>query len=336
MDFWTGDDSFGDGDKSFSRVAGKMILPCPTDSVPNPFSRQDETFSEFIIGIDEHGRPLRYSCNHNALANYFGANTGAPHYLTPVHFRREVLQKYFDNPHKYSVEDGGVNCTGFWNIRIDNDHPDRVIAFLGDLGRDLPESERHHWLGYNLTPEGKMSETAHKRSFGGEFADPKSDDLIFKRLYQEVGQEWQARYGWPFFLPLRERDEHVFKVIRSPLTENPDEFDKLVLYTTKVLIDSLNEAEMVKSITLEENDKGITKLGKFLAHLGRTDSAAPVQFLRNLQSLRAGSAHRKRKDYGKAAAAFDLDKGGYKGAGARILGEAVSFLEYVRLVSTKA
>jgi hypothetical protein len=332
MDFWTGEDAFGDGSKCFSRLLGKMILPCPTDSIPDPFSRKDEKFGEFIIGIDEHGKPVRHTCDHNLLSNNFGANPGEPHYLTPVHFRREVLQKYFDNPQAYSVEDGVVHCRGFWNVRLDNDHPDRVIVFLGDLGRDLPESERHHWLGYNIAPEGKMSETAHMRSFRGWFADPKSSDLVFKRLYQEINREWQAKYGWPFFLPLREEDEHVFKVIRSPLTENPDEFDKLVLYVTKVLIDSLNEAEIAKSITLEEKDKGIKKLAKFLVHLGRTDSADPIQFLRNLQSLRAGSAHRKSSDYKKAAAAFALDEHGFKGAGAKILAEAVSFLEYIRSV----
>lgn len=335
MDFWIGDDPTDSDPNCFSRLLGKMILPCPTETIPDPFSRKDENFSEFIIGIDEHGKPVRYSCDHNALANNFGANPDAPHYLTPVHFRRDVLQKYFDNPQAYSVEDGVVHCHGFWNVRLDNDHPDRVIVFLGDLGRDLPESERHHWQGYNIAPEGKMSETAHTRSFRGWFADPKSHDLVFKRLYQEVGEEWQAKFGWTFFLPLRAEDEHVFKVIRSPLNENPDEFDKLVLYMTKVLIDSLNETEIAKSITLEEKDKGITKLAKFLVRLGRTDSATPIAFLRNLQSLRAGSAHRKSKGYSKAAAAFGLDDQGFKGAGAKILAEAVSFLEYIRSVAAK-
>jgi hypothetical protein len=332
MDFWSGDAAFVDDSKCFSRLMGKMILPCPTDSIPDPFERKDESFSEFIIGIDEHGNSVRHSCDHNLLANYFGANPGAPHYLTSVHFRRDVLQKYFDNPQTYSVDDGVVKCGAFWHLRLDNDHPDRVIVFLGDLGRDLPESERHHWLGYNIPPEGKMSETAYTRSFRGWFADPKSPDHVFKRLYQEVSREWQAKFGWPFFLPLREEDEHVLKVIRSPLTENPDEFDKLTLYMTKILIDSLNEAEIAKSITLEEKDRGIKKLAKFFVQLGRTDSAAPIQFLRNLQSLRTGSAHRKSSDYSKAAAAFGMNDVGFKGAGAKILTEAVSFLEYIRSV----
>ena len=297
MDFWTGDAEMVEGSESYSRLLGKVIMPCPTDSIPDPYARKDENFSEFIVGIDGQGKPVRTSCNPDLLADNFGGNPGADHYLRPIHFRREVLQKYYDNPQAYSVDDGVVANHGFWNLRVDNDHAERVIVFLGDLGRDLPESERHHWQGYNIAPEGSMSETAYMRSVRGWFADPKSSDHVFKRLYKEVSQEWQAKFGWPFFLPLRKEDEHVLKIVRSPLSENPAEFDNLVLYMTKLLIDSLNEAAIAKNIKLEGKDRGITKLSKLLIQLGRTDSAAPIKFLRNLQSLRTGSAHRKNSDY---------------------------------------
>lgn len=53
-----------------------------------------------MIGEDEGGQLHRFNCNPNALADYFGGNPDAPHYLTPVFFRREVLQRYFEHPEK--------------------------------------------------------------------------------------------------------------------------------------------------------------------------------------------------------------------------------------------
>jgi hypothetical protein len=155
MDYFTSDYSYGDGAKSNSILRGKLVLPCPTDSVPDPFARKEEVYPEFIIRYDQKGKPFRHTCDQETLANYFGKNPDAPHYVTPVHFRREVLQKYYDNPQDFSVGDGVIQRLGFWHMRVDNDHPDRVIAFLGDLGRDLPESERHHWLATIFLQKGR-------------------------------------------------------------------------------------------------------------------------------------------------------------------------------------
>jgi hypothetical protein len=96
-----------------------------------PYEEVDDHFPEFLIGENEHGTSVRFSCNPDLLSNYFGKNPDAPHYLTPVHFRREVLQKYYDNPEIYSVEDGYLRCASLWGVQIDNDHDDRVLMFLG-------------------------------------------------------------------------------------------------------------------------------------------------------------------------------------------------------------
>ncbi|MGL5825601.1 MAG: hypothetical protein ACRCYU_12440, partial [Nocardioides sp.] len=56
-----------------------------------PYDDEDDNYPEFIIKEDVHGKPVKFSCNPDLLANYFGKNPDAPHYLTPVHFRREVL-----------------------------------------------------------------------------------------------------------------------------------------------------------------------------------------------------------------------------------------------------
>jgi hypothetical protein len=63
---------------------------------------------------DVTGKPVRHTCDPDKLANYFGKNPEAPHYLTPVFFRAEVLEKYYADPGKYSVEDGSLRCGRLW------------------------------------------------------------------------------------------------------------------------------------------------------------------------------------------------------------------------------
>jgi hypothetical protein len=156
--------------ESFSRLLCKVILAPPARDKAGvwPFKDgEDERTVAFIIGVDENGNELEHTSDPGALSNYFGANPGAPHYLTPVYFRREVLAKYFTEPERYSVSDGQLACLSLWTCQIDNDLRSHVVVFLGDLGRDLPYEERLHWRQFNVAPEGGVSETNFRRSRSG-------------------------------------------------------------------------------------------------------------------------------------------------------------------------
>jgi len=181
--------SFGVGDLSlspgvtFSRLVGKKIItPPPIEQCGVwPYETRIRQFAEFIIGIGSNGRDVLHTGDEEELSNYFGKNPGAPHYLTNVWFRREVLRKYYDNPDKYSVRDGYLRCGGLWGLRIDNDLPDHVVVFLGDLGH-LDYQEQLYWKSFNIPPAADRSSEVHfKRSYLAEFADPVSPDLVLKQ-----------------------------------------------------------------------------------------------------------------------------------------------------------
>ena len=159
---------------TFSRLLCKVILRPPEREKSGVWPFKDDAAQKavtFIVRIDEEGNEVEYTSEPEALANYFGANQGAPHYLTPVYFRREVLAKYFAEPERYEVSDGRLTCLSLWSCQIDNDLEAHVVVFLGDLGRDLPYEERLHWRQFNVAPEGGVSETNFRRSFLAQFAD---------------------------------------------------------------------------------------------------------------------------------------------------------------------
>lgn len=329
---------FGDGGisssrQSFSRLIGKMLIRCPKRVSVAPWSgRKKEKYCDFIIGDDGRGNRIMHTCDPDKLANYFGKNLKASHYLTPVHFRRDVLQKYYDNPQRYAVSDADIRCGGLWSMRIDNDHPDRVVAWLGDLGRDLSEEERLHWKHYNVLPEGPpISRTAYLRNIRGMFADPEMPDLTFKHEYPHLNERWKKQFGWELFLPLRQEDKHVFNILRIPLSDNIAEFDDQVLALAKLLVDSLNEKQLAAQLSgrRKPDEKGIAKLECWLQERNAMGYEEHIKFLRKLQALRAGSAHRKGDEYKKAADYFELDQHDLPKVFRNILNQALAFVRFL-------
>ncbi|MBS2966365.1 hypothetical protein KGA66_25200 [Actinocrinis puniceicyclus] len=107
--------------------------------------------------------------------------------------------------------------------------------------------------------------------------------------------------------PLGKADEHYWGMLHVPVGENQLEFDAQIMALAKLLIERLNEKEIAKPITVEANEKGITKFGKYLEHLGFPEREELVTLLRNLNGLRSGPAHVKGDDYKRATKHFDLE-----------------------------
>jgi hypothetical protein len=317
--------------KTVGGVMGKKYI------LPKPMSAEDgdentEVYQEFVIGSDAHGQLFKRTCDPDKLADYFGKNPDAPNYLTPVFFRVEVLSKYYADPQKYSVEDGYLRCGGLWGMRMDNDHSDYVVAWLGDLGRDLSETERNYWLSFNVAPAGrKISETEFKRAFLAEPSDPKKPDLVFKHEYPRFCGQFKTTNGWDFFLPLHDDDEHFLTGLRLLSKDNQSEFDSQLIALTKLLVDSLNEKGITKGLTtLVEGDKGITKLEKFFNERGAIGYEEHVKVLRVLQDLRSKSAaHRKGSSYDKLIADLQMSDEGQQKVFFKLLSAGVALIQHL-------
>lgn len=302
---------FQDGFEILSRVLCKVILEPPPQGKAGiwPF-KEDKKQVSYIIGVDENGDAVESQSDHDKLNNLFGANPGAPDYLTPVFFRREVLAKYFAEPERYKVSDGLLSCLGLWSCQIDNDLESHVMVFLGDLGRDLPYEEQLHWRQYNVLPAGGVSETNFRRSFLAQFTDPQSPDLTFRNEYVDTTREWKKALGWSLFLPLSRGDTHLLDTIRIPVTDSQAEFDEQIGHLTKLLVDSLNEKELEARAggALKAGTKGIGKLDLFFESTQFPRRRPIIQYLRDLQTLRStGTAHRKGSAYDEIIIKLGVD-----------------------------
>lgn len=319
------------GFQSFARLLGKVVIP-PLSREQSGWGPYEEEprYSSFIVGVDRDGAPVEISCAPESSEDCF---------LAPVWFRSEVLKKYQDDPDRYVVGDGLLVCEGLWDLPIDNDHAAVVAVFLGDL-RHIPESEQLHWRAHNIVHSGELSETAVSRSFRAEWATSESPEHTFVRSYASFMDFSEKTIRAFLIRPLGDGDSHCLKTVHVPHTENAMEFDHEVLKLTKLLVDSLNDKELEKHITVEKEDKSLTKLEKYLVVKGRADYTPHLGFLRSLQRYRStNAAHRRGSDAKKA---FDALGAGGAGAKSRrdvfavLLQSATSFLEYMVAVHAPA
>jgi hypothetical protein len=300
--------------ESFSRLVGKRLIP-PLPKEKSGFwgfaEEDPKKYVDFIIGLDANGNEISHTSNPDQLDNNFDANRGAPQYLTPVHFRKQVLDRYYQQSSKYSVEDGYLRCGGLWGLMMDNHHEDCVAAWLGDLGQSLPYREQLYWRSHNIAPSGGVSETFFRRQMLSQFADSDRPEHLFKQLYGYLSSTCDTMLGWRMLLPLVDEDAHYFDSIRVPSTDEQKEFDDLVLALAKILIDSLNEKDLNRLIPPNEQGEikgSISRLEKVFLLRGVKNYYEHIRFLRDLQDLRsAGTAHRKGSNYQKIAEKFGVD-----------------------------
>lgn len=331
-----GDSCGFSGYQVISRLLGKrLIIPFPKSKsgIYGFAEKEPKKYVDFIIDIDDAGGEVIFSSNPELLADFFGANPDSPNYLTPVHFKKEVLDKYYNRPSRYSVEDSCLRCASLWGLQIDNHHDDKICVWLGDLGRDLPYEEQLYWRSYNIAPSGGISKTYYSRQIMAQPMNSDRPEHIFKSKYNQLQRISKEYLGWDLLLPLSNEDAHHFECLRVPSTNEQNDFDSLVLSLTKIVIDSLNEKKLNKYIdkfTQGEIKGSISKLEAVLRKEGAENYEEYIGFLRKLQNLRSSSsAHRKGSNYKKIVAEFKIWNKDLITVFEGILYKSIDFLEYL-------
>ncbi len=320
--------------RSFSTLSGKRLVKPLAKSKSGlwGFAEEQKEYAEFIIDVDENGDEIIRTSDPDALANNFGANPDAPHFLTPVHFDKQVLDKYYQQPSKYNVDAWSLSCGSLWHMWIDKNHDDKVCAWLGHLGERLPYKEQLHWRTHNIPPQGGVSKAFFDCGIKGEAAKSDRPEHLFRERYQDLQDACQEYLGWQLLLPLSTGDEYHFQGLRIPATDEQRDFDELVLSLTKILIDSLNERRLNTLISKDQKAKlkgSIARLEAVLSSHEVEGATERIAFLRKLQSLRSSSAaHRKGRNYRKIAKDFGVESRRLRDVFTGIIWQALDVLDY--------
>ena len=248
--------------------------------------------------------------------------------MSLVYFNKEVLNKYYSEPDKYSVGDGYVRMDGIWSLQIDNDRRDDIVIMLGDLNI-LNKKEQLHWRSNNIIPphEGAgLSECTFGRWFLGKWCGPSvAGDLVLVSKYTLFNQAWRERYKWDLFLPLKNGDEVRLQTLHLITTnDNELDFENQILALSKIFIDSLNQKALDNNIDYSMQDvadyksgignRSIGGIDKFVMfNLTNGHDIKPMfDFFKMLQRLRSTEvAHRKSsniKDLQQVRSYFGMDE----------------------------
>jgi hypothetical protein len=289
--------TIGDGYNAFSRLLGKHVVTGISNG-PNPMALDYDNperakYPEFLYGIDPStGDQKSFTSSPDELANYFGKNPNAPHYLTPIYFDPKVLNRYRDEPSKYEVTASQLMCLGLWSVSLGQSTTGLVEIYLGDLGRDVPWQEWPHWKAHNVLPGGTMAEDRFRRDFLAQWAgEPESLESTRESLVQ-LRKTSTAVLGWPLIRELSGADLLELNRLRLPTTTEQRELLIPVLTLAKAFVDAIDERNL-RTFLGKEGDpaRSLALIEALVLRLGGDKEI--IQPLRTLYRLRSsgGLAH---------------------------------------------
>ncbi len=235
--------------KVTSSVIGKSIIrPFEKCSHPGLEYFADKEYAEFIYGIDnDTGDNLMFTCEEKRLSNYFGANPEAPHFLTPVYFNRAVLNKYKTDTANYTISDGNIRFLDDWLMPFTVNDDNKVIVWLGDLGR-IPYKEQLHWKQENILPQGKMEENFVNQQLHNIFVDSILPEKWLFSLISQVNSKFAKVYSYDLFNALSASDKSLESAFILPVQNNIDEFKEFLIQFCKIIIESINTKLLISCI----------------------------------------------------------------------------------------
>jgi hypothetical protein len=298
------------GRPAFSRLLGQYrITGLRNSRVPRFEERsQEREYPTFIYALDSGtGQPLTHTCDPDQLGTYFDKDGTRLHYLTPIYFKREVLQPYISEPNRYRVSPSRLSCLDLWGLDISFNSAGLVEVYLGDLGRDLPSDEWGHWRSYNVPPEGKMDEGRFRRDFLNQWAGSKDVVGDLRRAREKAADVSKELLGAPIWKPLTGDIKAEFDSLIGPLTDDPVSLGAPLLILTKVLVDGIDPAPLKSHLqTFDTGEQSLRLLRRYAEELGDTSDITAV--LRQLQGFRSrgGVAHLAGSHRNDAAAALGI------------------------------
>lgn len=325
-DYLTGSDR-----PSMSRLFGQYFL-AGQNTARRPRWEDFQPATEhpnFIYGTDpETGSHLTHTCDPDKLGTYFDKDKSRLHYLTPIYFKRAVLQDYVAEPGRYEVTPFRLSCLNLWGVDISINSVGLVEVYLGDIGSRIPHEEWGHWRSYNVPPEGKMEEGRFRRDFLNQCASSPDPIGDMRQARENANDAAHKKLGGELWRSPPPDLELQYRSLMGPLTDDSSALIGPLLIIAKVFADGLDSKLLRKAVGGGEKDeKSLSLLRKLLTSIG--DTADSSKILRDLYAMRSrgGVAHLSNSDSRAALAELGIDGVAPIAAFERVvrhIGEAVS------------
>jgi hypothetical protein len=208
----------------------------------------------FVIGSDEQGQPITATC----------PPTG---FMTPVFFRAEVLERYYQDPSTYRVDDDIVRGGRHWALPIAPTDRNTVQAWLGDVN-GLPVSVQRHWAEFAIPDQG-VPEWRLRRELLAEFSDAREQGPVadLKRAIAAVNAAAEEQFGEALFAPVEEAHVEAVRTMRVPANSSFAAFNEQVRTLALLVVDHLSSRFLDAADAPADDTGTLNRLARLLATL---------------------------------------------------------------------
>ncbi len=241
-------------------------------------------YASFKIYDRKNNCLVESSCGPDHIANYF-TKSDLPWEISPAFFRPEVLNKYKQDPEKYTVHDRSISCRGAWYLKsYDINEAGQVHTYIGYLAT-LPCEEQSYWKSFNEWPKGSISKRAYQTDILGELSTEDDPLAELKWHVQSLDHDppawWQPRGG------------ALVEDVLCPATDSPKEWADAILALDQLVIEGFFTREFRSIIkandgTFEKDWRSLKLLEVILSITEYTEEQAKnlVSPLKELHGLR--------------------------------------------------
>lgn len=118
----------------------------------------------------------------------------------------------------YTRDTGGLSTPSDPSIHFGINEIGLLTVYAFDVAR-LPEWERQLWAGFNVTPEGGVSEELLSAQVRCEAADTQAPEAFFAKALQQLDIDWSARFSSSLVRAHDQIDEILARVHRFRATD---------------------------------------------------------------------------------------------------------------------
>jgi len=199
-------------------------------------------------------------------ALYRPFNKGA---LTPVFFKKEVLQKFGSDPN-YTLEQGSntygtiYHPHGYISYGITRNN--KVICWLCDLD-ELPEEEQKYFSSFNIPSDHDIASEFYAAQIEVQWGSHSNENQLFENI-KLVNKKCKKNFGFEIF---KENDPQKLQDITRPIFWDEKNVQPVVNSLNKTCIESINQDVLKSDISKKEPDfdlgglRGLKLLEKYIS-----------------------------------------------------------------------
>jgi hypothetical protein len=284
---------------------------------------------EFVIGSDEYGRPVT-------------ATYPPQEFLTSVFFREAVLERYYQDPQTFRVEEHRVHGGRQWSLPIARTGRGTIQAWLGDVS-ELPPSVQQHWQSYAVPDQG-MPEWRFRRDLLAQFVDVPEEGPVadLKRAISAANEAARGQWGEPLFAEVEEVHAEAVRTLRMPANASMPAFLEQVRTLALLVVDHLNSRFLDAAGAPADNSGTLNRLARLVSTLSSEDfqqAKDRIGGLYAVQSVRSNvAAHRTGPTADQTLARAGITKFDLHGGFTRLVEGATRSIDHLRglIASTSA